>query len=220
MPPAAVMLGAAVVGAGASIATGSMAAHAQTKSANAQIAEERRQSDQSRADLAPWRAVGGGALERLAGMYGVGADGSPTGPSGSGGLAGDPNNAYGGFFASPGYNWRRDQGVQAVERSAASRGLLSSGAAVKAIGRYADGLASSEYQNYGDRLAQLAGFGQGAATSTVAAGQTATAGIVNAQQAAGNARASSYANIGSSINSGINNALFSYLNRGGFGGGK
>jgi hypothetical protein len=156
-------------------------------------------------------------------MYGVGqngAGGDPMAGAGTDQMAPASNANYGGFFASPGYNWRRDQGVQAVERSAASRGLLGSGAAVKAIGRYADGLASSEYQNFGDRLAQMAGFGQAATNTTVQAGQNATQGIVNAQTMAGNARASSYANIGSSINSGLNNAMSAYLfsSGGGFGG--
>lgn len=226
MPQAAVLAGAAIVGAGASIISGNKAANAQTQAANTQVAEQRRQYDTSRADLAPWRDVGGSALGKLAGMYGAGGQ---SGQPNTGG--GDPaatgadqiapaGNSYGGFFTSPGYQWRRDQGVQAVERSAASRGLLGSGAAVKAIGRYADGLASSEYQNFGDRLGQLAGLGQNATNATVAAGQTATAGITNAMQMAGNARASSFQNVGSSINSGINNALYSYLNRNTFSGSK
>lgn len=203
---AVAIAGAAVVGAGTSIISGNKAAKAQTKAADQQIAEERRQYDLDRADLAPWRETGASALSKLAGMYGVG--GTPTNGEGTA----DPNaGAYGGFFTSPGYQFRLDEGNKAVERSAAAKGLLRSGAAVKAIDRYSQGLASSEYDAFTNRLMGLAGLGQNATNATVQAGQNATSGIVNAYGAAGNARASSYANTGSAINSGINNALSAYL---------
>ncbi len=80
----------------------------------------------------------------------------------------------------PGYQFMLDQGTQALERSAASRGLLGSGGTLKSLTRYAQGLAGTEFQNaynralttFGtnrqsamDRLsgyAGLAGMGQGA----------------------------------------------------------
>ena len=211
MPPAVAIAGAAVVGAGATMVAGSKAAKAQKQAANAQVAEYRRQYDTSRQDMMPWLETGRGALAQLARLYGIaGTDGSPDG------------DRYGGFTATPGYQWRLDQGVQAVERSAAARGLLRSGAAAKAIQRYGEGLASSEYGAYADRLAQLAGIGQASAAQTSASGMAATSGIAQALGAAGNARASSYANTGSAINQGVNNVLTAYLmQRGGFfGGGK
>jgi hypothetical protein len=216
MPLAAAVIGAAVVGGAATMITGSKAAKAQQQAANQQITEERRQYDQSRADLAPWRDTGSAALSKLAGMYGVGSGTTAT-TGAAGSTTGD--QAYGGFFTSPGYQFRLDQGNQAVQRSAASRGLLASGATVKAIDRYSQGLASSEYNNFSDRLAQIAGFGQNATNATVAAGENATAGIVGAYGRAGDARASSYANTGSAINGTINNALSAYLytQGGGFG---
>lgn len=209
MPPAVAIAGAAVVGAGAQIISGNKAAKAQTQAANASIAEQRRQSEQARTDQAPWLQAGGGALAQLSRLYGI----TPT-PEGT------TPAAYGGFFTSPGYEFRRDQGIQAVERSAAARGLLRSGSAAKAIQRYGEGLAASEYDAYAARLAQLAGFGQNAANSNAASGATATNSITAALMASGNARASSYANTGSAINSGINNALAAYLysQGGGFGG--
>lgn len=201
------LIGAALIGAGASIFSGNKAAKAQQKGADAQVAESRRQYDQTRADWAPYREVGNNALQKLAGMYGAG----------SGGVAG----AYGGFETSPGYTFRRDEGLKAIERSAASRGLLKSGASVKAIGRYADGLASSEYENYANRLAALAGIGQNATAATSAAGDASSGRIGDAYMRAGDARASSYANTGAAINNGISNLASAYLYQqaGGFGGG-
>ena len=79
--PVAAVVGAAAIGAGANIISGNKAAKAEQQSSAASIAEERRQYDQTRADYAPYREVGYGALGKLATMYGVapvGADGKPT----------------------------------------------------------------------------------------------------------------------------------------------
>lgn len=207
MPPAVAIAGAAVVGAGATLLAGSKAANAQKSAANAQIGEQRREYDQDRADLAPYRETGTAALSKLAGMYGVGVAGTGTasGPGGTG-YAND-----GGFTASPGYRFSVDQGTQAAERAAAAGGRLASGGTYKAIGRYVTGAASTEYDKYAGRLAELAGVGQSATNNTVAAGQNTTNQIGQAQQQAGNARASSFANTGSAINGGINNLAAAYL---------
>lgn len=224
MPPAVAIAGAAVVGAGASIYAGNKAAKAQKAAANAAaessaagLEEQRRQYDTTRADYAPYREVGYGALDKLAGMYGVGrvdANGKPTGAAGSA----TPGYSDGGFTASPGYGFRRDEGLKAIDRSNAARGILNSGGADKARMRYADGLASSEFDAYNSRLMALAGVGQSATGSTAQAGAnfgnaatTAAGQIGAAQTAAGNATAAGYANVGSSINSGINNLAASYL---------
>lgn len=197
--------GAAVVGAGASVYAGSKAAKAQKKAAKLAAQTSQNQADQNRADLAPYRMTGYGALSKLAALSGVqqyDAEGKPVG-----------TGAYddGGFTASPGYQFRRDEGLKAVDRANAARGLLNSGGADKARMRYADGLASSEFDAYTSRLAQLAGMGQGATNTTVSSGTTAAGQIGAAQTAAGNATAAGYANLGSSFNSGVNNLASAYL---------
>ena len=79
----------------------------------------------------------------------------------------------GDFQADPGYQFRLGEGQKAVERSAAARGGLLSGANLKGVERFSQGLASQEYQNaYGrfnadktrrfNRLSSLAGRGQAA----------------------------------------------------------
>lgn len=193
------VIGAAVLGAGASIYSGSKAAGAQKSAANQQIAAQQQQYNQTRDDLAPWRSTGGGALAKLSDLYGLG------------GNAPDPSV----FTASPGAQYRTDEAIKGIDRGAAARGLLHSGAAVKAEANVASNLASQEFGNYTNTLLGISGAGQSAANTTAAAGQSSANAISNAYGQAGNARASSYANVGSSINSGINNVLFSYLN--GFG---
>lgn len=185
------------------------------------MAEQRRQYDQTREDYTPNREVGYGALRKLAGLSGVQQVDNAGNPIGDGGYS------DGGFTTSPGYQFRRSEGLRAIDRGNASRGLLNSGGADKARMRYGDGLAASEYDSYVGRLAQLAGVGQAATGSTAAAGAqvanaaTTSAGQIGAAQlAAGNAAAGNAANIGASINKGVTNLASIYLSsQGGFGGG-
>lgn len=54
------------------------AVNAQGQASAAAIAEQRRQYDQGRADLAPWRNVGGSAMYRLGDLLGLGGSNSPA----------------------------------------------------------------------------------------------------------------------------------------------
>ena len=131
------------------------------------------------------------------------------------------------YEADPGYAFRQQQGQQAIERSAAARGGLLSGAALKGIERFGQGLASEEYgnaynrfqsnqSNQFNRLASLAGVGQTANNALAQAGsqfanamtgisQANAANQGNAMLAAGNARASGYAGIGNALSGAVAN---------------
>ena len=126
------------------------------------------------------------------------------------------------FTADPGYAFRLGEGQKALERSAAARGGLISGSALKAATRYGQEAGSQEYQNaftrYGierermmNPLQSLAGVGQtatnqlGQAAGTygtnmgnIALGQGATAGAAALSQ--GNIRASQYGSAGNLAN--------------------
>jgi hypothetical protein len=209
--------GAAVLGAGATIIAGDKASHAQQQSASQAINEQQSEYNQTRADYAPWRAAGSTALGALMSAYGLGGSSGSPGSAGSAapGTAGTEgakaSGPYGGFFQSPGYQWQFDQGIKAIDHGAASRGLLGSGATVKAEERYGQGLASSDFNNYTSGLAQVAGLGTQGTNATTQAGTTAASNISNELIASGNARASSYANAGSAVNSGLNNVMSAYL---------
>ncbi len=216
----AAIIGGSVLGAGASVIAGGKAAGAQKDAAarqerlaNDQIAEERRQFDLTRSDFAPYRETGTRALDTLSSLYGVNPSGRTLDPSAA-------------VAATPGYQFRMAEGLKAIDRSNAARGVLNSGGADKARLRFAEGLAADEYGQYANRLAALAGVGQSATGSTAAAGQAAVGGIANARGAAGNAigaagnaRASSYANTGAAITGITNNLASAYLT-GAFGGGR
>lgn len=123
---------------------------------------------------------------------------------------------YGGFYASPGYQFRVDEAMRAIQGSAAARGLLQSGATEKAINRQVQGIASDEFNSYANHLAALAGVGQTATGQVAQAGQNYAAGASNAIMAAGNANATAYQNTGSAINGAVQNLAGAYLYNRGF----
>lgn len=98
----------------------------------------------------------------------------------------------------PSYQWRFDQGQQALERSIGAQGMLGSGNRLMALQQYGQGAASQEYQNQFSRLSTLAGAGTG---SPGMAGQIASNQATSEQQgytalgsAVGNAAISSWNN--------------------------
>jgi len=145
----------------------------------------------SRRDQKPYRRLGQAALNQLQGVY---IDGTQD------------------YKQSPGYQFRFDEGVKAVNRGGASRGMQLSGRGQKELTRFGQGIAAADYNDNFNRLSSAAGTGQTATNATQSAGsqygQLASGALYNA----GNARASSYAGAGSGINSGINNYLaYDYL---------
>ena len=133
------------------------------------------------------------------------------------------------FQADPGYAFRLSEGQKALERSAAARGGLISGGALKAATRYGQEMGSQEYTNAFNRyqaerqarlgpLQSLTGMGQSTANTIGAAGaQNASAignyGMQGANAAAegymgaANARASGYMGTSNALTSGLTNYL-------------
>jgi hypothetical protein len=103
------------------------------------------------------------------------------------------------FQASPGYQFRLDQGQKTLEASQAARGGLLSGGAAKELNQYSQGIASDEYSNYISQLMGLTGIGQNAANAMgnieIGAGNS----LADYTQAGGLAEAQKYANRGSAI---------------------
>jgi hypothetical protein len=103
----------------------------------------------------------------------------------------------------PSYQFRLGEGMKALERTAAARGGLISGGALKAAQRYGQDVASTEFGNAYNRLAGLAGVGQ---TATGAMGNAANAYGTNAgnlMTGAGAARASGYVGGANALTSGL-----------------
>lgn len=114
--------------------------------------------------------------------------------------------------ATPGYQFRLGEGLRAVERSAAARGILGSGATLKGLQRYGEGLASQEYGDFANRLASLIGLGQTAATTAGGWGQQTGSNIGQNLANIGASRGSSYANQGNIWGNAIGGAANSFAN--------
>jgi hypothetical protein len=121
----------------------------------------------------PYMQGGAGAFNQLAALYGP--DGAYT-----------KQPTYDELSLDPGYNFRIQQGQQAMLNAARGGGLAGSGAALKAATRFGAGEASQEYSNAYNRfmanrlavtqgLQNIAGTGANAAQiSSQLAGQTGT----------------------------------------------
>jgi hypothetical protein len=124
------------------------ATQAQRDIADQQTALQREQYLKQLELNAPFREAGlTGTNMLLAQLQG------PNASAKFGGVAGyDPASAMRNFGASdfqadPGYAFRLSEGMKALDRTAASRGGLLSGATLKGAQRYGSDLASQEYQN-------------------------------------------------------------------------
>lgn len=107
------------------------------------------------------------------------------------------------FEADPGYAFRLEEGLKAVDRSMAARGLGVSGAAIKGVMREGQGQASQEYANAYNRyqinranqlnaLSSLMGGGQTAAQQMTASAGNFGVGGAQSYNDIGTARASGY----------------------------
>ncbi|MEN3973115.1 hypothetical protein WJS89_10585 [Sphingomicrobium sp. XHP0235] len=154
------------------------AADAQVKSGEMAIGEMRRQYDQTRSDMAPWREAGGQAIGSLSAMLQPGYD----------------------HTTSPGYQFRMDEGKRAIESSAAARGGLLSGGTLKGLERYAQGVAADDFNQQFNRTASVAAGGQQVGMGLGALGAQTSQSIGNTMMGMGNARASGYVGQANAMN--------------------
>ena len=190
----------AIVG-GGSVVSGVMGAKAAKKAANTQAASadyaaelQKEQFDKQVELQAPFREAGLTAQNKLLDYLGL-----------SEGAGGKYARDFGmqDFQQDPGYAFRMSEGMKALDRTAAARGGMLSGAALKGAQRFGQDLGSQEYQNAFNRyqtnranqlnpLQSLMGASQTATNAMGQAGQNYATNAGNAYMNAGNARASGY----------------------------
>jgi hypothetical protein len=194
---AAAVVGSALIGSSSS----RRAASTQAESADRAGELQREQFERQVELQEPFRQVGLRALNKLEGA----AEYTPFGMEQ--------------FQQDPGYAFRMSEGMKGIERSAAARGGLLSGATLKGIQRYGQDLGSQEYTNAFNRyqternarlnpLQSLAGIGQTSTNQLVAGGQNYANAAGEAIGAAGQARASGYMGSANSLSG----ALGQYMN--------
>ena len=232
------ILGAGILGAGSSLFGSNAAANAQQaaaqQSADAQryaadqsIAAQKEMYQQGRTDLQPYREGGVTAQNQLMQMLGIGGD---TTAANYGKYAKDFGMSD--FTTDPGYQFRLDQGMKALNASAAAKGMGVSGANIKGALGYGTDMGNQYYQqafnnyqtNRNNQLAPLQSLyagGQAAAAGSAAQagalgqnlGQTYTnlgQGLGQAAVAGGNAQASGYLNSANAVTNALNQGMSSY----------
>jgi hypothetical protein len=203
------------------------AASTQSDAAQRAIDLQERINQQQTALNAPFYSAGVTGQNRLLDLLGLSGN---KGATGYGKYAKD--FSMGDFQQDPGYGFRLSEGQKALERSAAARGGLISGGAMKAATRYGQDMGSQEYQNAYNRyqtnranqlnpLGSLTQSGQAAANfqaGNLGRYGSDVASLIGQQgqsQAAGQIGMGS--TIGNAINTGIsayqNNALLEALSR-------
>ena len=179
---------AAAVG---TIASGAMSSSASKKAAKTQADSADRASqiqqenfEQTRKDLMPYKQAGDTSLSQLMGQM------TPDGYF---------NQTYTGqdIYRDPSYQFRLQQGQDAIQSGAAAQGGLLSGATLKALQNYGQESASQEYGNaYNrfnadqtnryNRLSNLVGIGQNAAAQVGNAGAQTAQAVANNTMAGAN----------------------------------
>lgn len=191
----------AIIGAAGSLAGAGLASHGAGKQADAAMSAAQLQHlDAQQAlkfqkeefatqqkNLAPWLKAGTGAITTLADLMNTGGFPDWTGSFQAPTDVTEQND--------PGFQFRLQQGMKALQNSAAAKGNLLSGGTLKALNDYAQNSASAEYgnvynrslnqylQKYNEfqnnqtnkfnRYASLAGVGQTAANTLGSLGQSA-----------------------------------------------
>ena len=194
---AAAVVGSSLIGASASKKAASTQADAANRAADLQMKQFERQVELQE----PWRQAGITALNKLTPLA---TEYTPFGMQQ--------------FQQDPGYAFRMQEGMKALERSAAARGGLLSGGMLKGAQQYGQDLASQEYMNAFNRyqaernarlnpLQSLAGVGQTATNQLGQAGQTMAGNVGQAMGAAAQARASGYVGGANALSQGLGTYL-------------
>lgn len=136
------------------------------------------------------------------------------------GLTGMIERGPGEFEESPGYRFTLKEGLDAQQNALSAMGKNRSGTHLKAAAAYAEGMASTEYDNFLARwyksltpYQSMAGLGMTGAQTTSQAGTNAATGAANAILAGGIAKGAGYINQANALTGAIGtgaNALLQY----------
>jgi hypothetical protein len=213
---AAVTVGSSLIGSSASRSAASTQADAAARASDAQRAMFERQVELQE----PFRQAGLAGQNRLLQLLGLGEDKTAPGF----GKYATAEFGMDKFTADPGYAFRMSEGMKALERSAAARGGLLSGATLKGTQRFGQDLASQEYQNAFNRYqAERAGTlnpyqalaGTAQTSANVLGGQAGQLGQQLGSNiiGAGNAAAAGQIGSANAIVGGVGQGINFYQNR-------
>jgi hypothetical protein len=151
------------------------AAQLQYQASQNAIAAQQQATAEARGYMSPFYKAGTNALNLYGGLLNI-----------PGFKSVDPTET---LRATPGYDWQMGQGTNALERGAAARGGLYSGAQMKGLEKYGQGLADQTYNNYLNRVSGMVTSGQNAAALQGGYGMQAAPQIGNYLTQGANAQA-------------------------------
>ncbi len=202
---AATIVGGNIVGGLLGANAAQDAADTQYAGTQAGIAEQRRQYDTTRADLAPYRTQGYAALDKLSSLI----------------------NSYQPFDGQelqndPGYKFGLDQGRAAMDQSAAARGRLFSDKTLRDLVQFGNDYGSTKFNERGafrlgeqnqryNQLAGVAGTGQNAINAGGQFGAQSAGSIADLLGQGANARAAGTIGSANAWGNAIGNAGNAYL---------
>lgn len=183
---------AAIASAGIAANSANRAADLQNQRSQDQIDLSERIYEENVERFAPYTEFGNNALTSLASL-----------------MSGDEE-----YTPSTGFQFALDQGVSAVDNSAASGGNLFSGATMKAVQDRATGIGTQFYQNDLANLFTAANMGQAAAGNQANASTNHLSTATNALTNMGNASSAAAIATGNALTNGIGNVvgLYGYQN--------
>ncbi len=211
---ATAIIGAGVVGAAGTAYAASKASDAQQQAAATAANTQLSMYNQTNANLAPYRNIGGTAATQLTAQL----------PDLTKPISVNPQD----FLNSDQYKFLQTQGERAVTNSSAARGLGTSGAALKGAVAFESGLNAQQYQqnfqnqvtnqtNAYNRLKGLVDTGENAAAQTGNAATATGQGVAASQTAAGNAQAAGYNAAGTAVSNAASSVPSAFLTAGLYG---
>lgn len=183
---------AAGISAAAGIAGSAMSSNAVSEASDKATQAELQMYSQTREDLSPYREAGTATLTQQQNLLGL-----------NGQAAAD--TAMQTYQQSPGYQWQLSEGLRATDAGAAAKGMLRSGAALKAEQTYGQGLANTDFTNYYNRLSALTTTGANAAAQQATSNTNTADSLSNISTGEGTQQSSIYSNATSGLSSTINN---------------
>jgi hypothetical protein len=157
---AAATVGGAVLSSKSQKKAANTAANAATQNTNANNALARDIYNQNASRLDPYASQGVLASNQINELLGLS-------PASSGALS-----AFDKYRQSTGYNFRLNQGTDAINSGYAAGGLLQSGAAQKALLRYGQDYGTGAFNDYLGQLGNIRNTGLGAASALAGVGQS------------------------------------------------
>ena len=147
--------------------------------------------DQARTDLAPYMQAGTNALAPTQDLLGLNGQDAA-------------NAAMANYQQSPGYQFQFNEGMRAVQNSAAAQGMLNSGATLKVLQTRGQQLGNIDFGTYYNRLLGIASLGQNAAAGVGNNGIATARDIAQTDASAASGQASIYGSAAQGIGNQLN----------------